>query len=98
MQALHSDYSYLLNPTICCPRSCQDYCNECNGNEALQPEYCSVYHDRMCYQGNGNNECCAASIDKFCRIPPPPIDDQTTDKAPCRLCNYYHEIYTHRIQ
>ena len=54
--------SYLNNPNICCPRSCGTNCNECNGNEALQPQYCSFDKGNMCFQGAGGQKCCATSI------------------------------------
>ena len=83
LQAKIQSYSYLGNPRVCCPSTCGSYCNECNGNEALQPEYCSVHNNNMCYQGNGNKDCCASTIIKTCQ--PVEINSPTAVNAPCRL-------------
>ena len=86
-------YPYLGNPSVCCPKDCGDNCNECNGNESLHPEYCSVFKGNMCYQSTKNvqYQCCAASIgpEKYCNLKTqPPV------VAPCRLSKHYGIIIT----
>ena len=77
MLAKNRIYSQLDNHHVCCPRKCHLYCDECNGNAALQPEYCSIHNDNMCYQGLGSIECCTSSIYKTCHL--------GKVNAPCRL-------------
>ena len=87
MQTNNANFSFLLNPSVCCPSSCGAHCNECNGNEALMPNTCSAFRDNMCYQGDGGRtQCCASSIRsyKLCHLG---FNAANKPKiyAPCRL-------------
>ena len=82
----------LNNPKICCPRSCGSYCNECNGNGALQPQYCSAHKGNMCFQGEDKRSCCATTIkpDRICYNG---ILEQIN--VPCRL-RKQHQIIVYK--
>ena len=65
MKASNPNYADLLNPKICCPKSCSN-CNECYMS-VLQPTTCSIMNDNMCYQENdGKQKCCANNVNKIC--------------------------------
>ena len=75
MKPSNQNYAHLINPNICCPKSCAN-CNECYMN-ALQPSTCSISKGNMCDQDDeGKQKCCANKVDKVCL---------ENNEIPCRL-------------